>query len=123
LYFLLPALTKGEYRAIKLASRTAVCSDLDRRYLVGKYGLPGVVTIPNAVEIPELEPISPEPNLLFLGSVYQPNVDAAQYLVNDIWPLIRMSVAAGKADNRRYLGGKADLRQPNPRCGSARLRR
>lgn len=96
LYFLLPALTKGEYKAIKLASRTAVCSDLDRHYLVGKYGLPGVVTIPNAVEIPELEPISPEPNLLFLGSVYQPNVDAAQYLVNDIWPLIRMRLPQAK---------------------------
>src|SRR3990167_6788510 len=96
LYFLLPALTKGEYNAIKLASRTAVCSDLDQHYLVEKYGLPGVATIPNAVEIPKLEPISPEPNLLFLGSVYQPNVDAAQYLVNDIWPLVRKRLPQAK---------------------------
>lgn len=96
LYLLLPALTKGEYNAIKLASRTAVCSDLDRRYLIAKYNLPGIVTIPNAVEIPELEPISPEPNLLFLGSVYQPNVDAARYLVNDIWPFVREKLPNAK---------------------------
>jgi glycosyltransferase involved in cell wall biosynthesis len=96
LYFLLPTLRKGEYNAIKLASRTAVCSDLDRSYLAEKNGLSGIVTIPNAVEIPKLEPISPEPNLLFLGSIYQPNVDAAQYLVNEIWPLIRKQLPQAK---------------------------
>ena len=96
LYFLLPALTRGEYNSIRLASRTAVCSDLDRRYLNEKYGLAGVVTIPNAVEIPRLEPITSAPNLLFLGSEYPPNVDAAQYLLKDIWPLVRKSLPHAK---------------------------
>ncbi len=96
LYFLLPALTRGEYNAIGLASRTAVCSDFDRRYLNKKYGLTGVVTIPNAVEIPRMEPSMPAPNLLFLGSEYPPNVDAAEYLLKDIWPLVRKKLPHAK---------------------------
>jgi len=96
LYFLFPSLTRGEYNAIGLASRTAVCSELDRNYLNEKYGLSGVVTVPNAVDIPGLEPITPEPNLLFLGSIYQPNVDAAHYLVERIWPLVRKRLPEAK---------------------------
>ncbi|MEZ4547536.1 MAG: glycosyltransferase [Thermodesulfobacteriota bacterium] len=96
LYSLLPSLTKGEYNAIELASKTAVCSELDRSYLNEKYGLSGVVTVPNAVDIPRLEPITSEPNLLFLGSIYQPNVDAAHYLVERIWPLVRKKLPQAK---------------------------
>ncbi len=86
LYLQLPALTNGEYKAIKLASRTSVCSELDRVYLTKKYKLPGIITIPNSVSIPKLEPITSEPNLLFLGANYQPNIQAAEYLATTIWP-------------------------------------
>ena len=88
LYLQLPALTNGEYKAIKLASKTFVCSELDRIYLTKKHKLPGIITIPNSVSIPKLEPITSEPNLLFLGANYKPNIQAAEYLVTKIWPLI-----------------------------------
>lgn len=86
LYLLLPAMTGGEYKAIKLASKTSVCSELDRNYLTERFKLPGVITIPNSVSIPALEPITSEPSLLFLGADYKPNLQAAEFLVKKIWP-------------------------------------
>lgn len=88
LYLTLPGLTSGEYKAVKLAAKTSVCSEFDRKYLNDKFGLPGVVTILNAVNIPELEAITEDQTMLFLGSDYKPNLDAAEYLVNKIWPLV-----------------------------------
>lgn len=96
LHLTLPALTNGEYSAIKLATKTAVCSELDRNYLNRKFQLPGIITIPNSVDIPKLEPITTEPNLLFLGADYGPNLEAAQYLVNEIWPLVRKALPNAK---------------------------
>jgi glycosyltransferase involved in cell wall biosynthesis len=92
----LPALTSGEYKAIKFATKTAVCSELDRKYLDEKFHLPGVITIPNSVDIPKLEPITSEPTLLFLGVDYKPNIEAAKYLVNEIWPFVRNGLPHAK---------------------------
>ncbi len=88
LYLLVPARLWGEYRAIRLARSTFVCSELDRHYLTNRWRLPGVVTVPNAVTIPELQPVTPEPTLLFLGSDYLPNLHAAEFLIKSIWPLV-----------------------------------
>lgn len=96
LHLTMRSLTNGEYNAIKLAARTAVCSELDREYLHDKFGLPGIVTIPNSVDIPKLEPITPDPTLLFLGSDYKPNLEAAEYLVKKIWPLVREELPSAK---------------------------
>jgi hypothetical protein len=88
-YFLFPALCLGEYKAINLAHRTFVCSDNDRYYLTNRWGLKGVVKIPNAVKIPETQPITSEQTLLFLGSYgHKPNTDAAEFLIQKIWPLV-----------------------------------
>lgn len=90
LYYLhIPALWWGEYRAIRLARRTFVCSEQDRSYLTNRLRLPGVVTVPNAVTIPEPQPVVPDPTLLFLGSyTYQPNVNAAEFLIEQVWPRV-----------------------------------
>jgi len=96
LHMTLPALEGGEYNAIKMAGRTAVCSKLDEDYLNDKFKLPGVITVPNAVDIPSLDPITPDPTLLFLGSDYKPNLEAAEYLVNKIWPLVRDELPGAK---------------------------
>jgi glycosyltransferase involved in cell wall biosynthesis len=88
-YLYVPALCWGEIRAIRLARRTFVCSELDRRYLAKYWHLPGVVAIPNAVTIPAVQPLTSEPTLLFLGSYkYQPNLDAAEFLVKQVWPRV-----------------------------------
>ena len=92
-YFLIPTLCWGEYKAIKLAHRTFVCSDNDRNYLANRWGLKGVVKIPNAVKIPETQPITSEQTLLFLGSYnYKPNIDAVEFLIHKIWPLIQRAI-------------------------------
>jgi glycosyltransferase involved in cell wall biosynthesis len=89
-YLLLPALSRGEYKAIRLARRTFVCSDVDRKYLENRWGLKSVVKIPNAVEIPESQPMTSEQTLLFLGSYnHKPNIDAAEFLIRKIWPLVQ----------------------------------
>ena len=89
-YCLIPSLCYGEYKAIKLAHRTFVCSDNDRNYLANRWGLKGVEKISNSIKIPEAQPITLEKTLLFIGSYnYKPNIDAAEFLIHKIWPLIR----------------------------------
>lgn len=96
LRLLLPSLTRGEYQAIKLASRTFVCSSRDRDYLSDKFHLSGIVAIPNAVSIPVLYPITSEQTLLYLSSDYGPNLATAEFLVKEIWPRIKQELPLAK---------------------------
>lgn len=90
LYYLqVPALWWGELQAVRLARSTFVCSELDCEYLSWYQGVSGVVAIPNSITIPESQVLTSEPNLLFLGTYkYQPNVNAANYLIEQVWPRI-----------------------------------
>lgn len=96
LNLLIPSLTKGEYEAVKLAEKTFVCSEYDRKYLTEKFKLPGIVVVPNSINIPTLEPLTKEPNMLFLASDYDPNVQAAEYLIQEIWPRVLEKVPRAK---------------------------
>lgn len=88
-YAYLPALLLGELRAIRLADITFVCSESDRRYLTDRFYLKQVVTIPNAITIPERQPLTPDPTLLFVGSYrHKPNIDAARLLIENVWPRV-----------------------------------
>ena len=88
-YFQIPALFWGERRSIQTALRTFVCSQLDQQYLTEQWRLKGVVSVPNAVSIPEAQPICPEPTIMFLGGYYYyPNLNAANFLIEQIWPQI-----------------------------------
>lgn len=90
-YLQLPALIGGERRAVGLTRKAFVCSDLDRRYLARWWRLTQVVTIPNAVAIPESYGTDPESKaLLFLATyAYAPNIAAADFLITKVWPLVR----------------------------------
>lgn len=90
LYYLqIPALWWGEYRAIRLARHTFVCCEQDRNYLTKRWHLPGAIAVPNAVTIPEPQPITSNPTLLLLGTyTYPPNVNAANFLVEQVWPRV-----------------------------------
>jgi glycosyltransferase involved in cell wall biosynthesis len=91
-YALFPTLCWNEYKAIQLAHRTFVCSDHDRKYLINRWRLKGVVNIPNAVRIPEIQPITSEKTLLFLGSYnHKPNIDAVEFFIHKIWPLVQQA--------------------------------
>jgi hypothetical protein len=61
-----PSLLALERRAIRMASRTFVCSETDRQYLQ-RWGLTGIVMIPNAVAVPlEPPPVVPEKTIMLI---------------------------------------------------------
>jgi len=92
-----PSLLWGEHRSIRLSSRTFVCSELDRLYLADRWKLPGIAVIPNAVYIPQPQPLTEDPTMLFIGSyLYQPNVDAAEFLIHKVWPHVRQKNAGAR---------------------------
>jgi glycosyltransferase involved in cell wall biosynthesis len=89
----IPALIAAERAAARLAEATFVCSPADRDHLA-RLGLPRLVVVPNAVEVPPASPdaaVAPdEPTLLFVGGMsHEPNREAAERLVRRIFPLIR----------------------------------
>jgi glycosyltransferase involved in cell wall biosynthesis len=93
----IPALWWGELQGIRRADVTFVCSECDRQYLAQRWGLPGVVVVPNTVNIPAPQPIAAEPTLLFLASYqYQPNLQAANFLIEKIWPHIFREMPTAK---------------------------
>jgi glycosyltransferase involved in cell wall biosynthesis len=109
-YAQLPMLLSGERRAIRLAHKTFVCSDADRNYLTDCRRLSGVVTVPNAVTIPERQKLTSDPTILFLGSYkYRPNIEAAEFLIEKVWPRIynampgaRLIIAGYHPEEIRY---------------------
>ncbi|MFG6093966.1 glycosyltransferase [Leptothoe sp. ISB3NOV94-8A] len=90
LYYLqIPALWWGERRSVQTALRTFVCSQLDQQYLTQQGRLKGVVSVPNAVAIPKPQSLCPEPTIMFLGGYYYyPNLNAANFLIEQVWPQI-----------------------------------
>jgi glycosyltransferase involved in cell wall biosynthesis len=114
-YFLFPALCLGEYKAINLAHRTFVCSDKDRNYLTNRWRLKGVVKVPNAIKIPSVQPPTPEQTLLFIGSyLHNPNIDAAEFLIQKIWPFVHRAIPAATL----IIAGSPSDRIPSCRAGT-----
>lgn len=96
-YVHVPTLVWGECRAMRLAHRTFVCSALDQNYLAKWWRLAGVVTVPNAANAVRLLPVASNPTLLFLGSfAYKANVEAAEFLIEQIWPHIYRAMPAAR---------------------------
>jgi glycosyltransferase involved in cell wall biosynthesis len=111
-YLKIPAIFWAEYQAIRLADHTFVCSNVDRNYLTHKLRLRGVVNLPNAVNVPAIQPITSDPTILFLGGYgYLPNIEAANFLVEQIWPYISsimpeasLIIAGGGSERLRSYG-------------------
>jgi len=111
-YLKVPAIFWAEYQAIRLADRTFVCSDIDRNYLTHKLRLHGVVNLSNAVNVPATQPITSAPTILFLGGYsYLPNIEAANFLIEQIWsyiysimPEARLIIAGGGSECLRSYG-------------------
>jgi len=96
-YLKLPAIIYGEQRAGRLAQRTFVCSEEDRTHLKKNWLLPRVEVIPNGVDPKPLLPVTPEKTLLFVGSFkYKPNLDAARFLIQEIWPRVLEGIPAAR---------------------------
>ncbi len=86
-------LNRSVRQAVRLATQTYVCADEDRDLLKNRVPGSEVITVPNAVQVPDALPLGHDPVLLFLGSFwYQPNVDAARFLMHEVLPRVRRMV-------------------------------
>lgn len=105
LYYLhVPTLCQQECQAMRLATRTFICSNRDRAYLAERWKLPGITVIPNAISIPTPQPIIAEPTLLLIGTyTYPPNLQAANFLLEQVFPLVQQTVP----DAKLIIAGKA----------------
>ncbi len=109
-YASVPVLWWSEYQAMTLARRTFVSSNRDFDRFVRFPRSSQRVLVPNAVVIPPREPFPPEPTLLYLGAyLYGPNVEAAEYLIREIWPHVR----ARRPDARLLIAGAEPERIPS----------
>ncbi len=113
----LPALFVEERRAAGVSGATAVCSDVDRAHLRRLGFGRKIVTVPNAVAVPDTVPgVTSAPVVLFLGACsYAPNVEAAERLVRQVWPLIR----AACPDARLIVAGAGTDRLASSASGPA----
>lgn len=87
-----PALMLREREAIRASQLTFVCSQDDALSLQRLSGSPNVIAIPNAVAAPATltERKLARHALGFVGSfAHPPNLDAAIWLIEEIWPRIR----------------------------------
>jgi glycosyltransferase involved in cell wall biosynthesis len=87
----IPTLMLAEIQAVRLATATFVSSEEDRRYLTRLSGSDRICTVANSVRFTAVtaKDVS-EPLVLFVGSMgYGPNAQAADALVQKIWPSIR----------------------------------
>jgi glycosyltransferase involved in cell wall biosynthesis len=88
-----PALLAAERRSVISATRTFVCSALDRTLLSDlHFDVSRTVVVPNATEIPKSQPrLSASRTILFLGNYsYAPNAEAAERLITRLWPIVRI---------------------------------
>jgi polysaccharide biosynthesis protein PslH len=81
-----------EQRMLPLFSRSLVCSQEDRKYLMAM-GIQNVELLPNGVNIDSFSPQGSTGivanRILFTGNMdYAPNIDAVQYFVTEILPLV-----------------------------------
>lgn len=90
----LPALMRRERRALRASACSLVCSEDDAATLRRLSGGARVEAIPNSVHGPaQCLPVQAgRAHVGFIGSfVHPPNRDAAQWLLQAIWPLIRQA--------------------------------
>jgi glycosyltransferase involved in cell wall biosynthesis len=108
-----PRLWMAELQAIRLATSTFVCSELDRRYLSRFVGAGRLQTVPNSARFPRLddEDVS-QPTVLFVGSMAnRPNAHAVDVLVQHVWPRVRAQVADARLV---IIGSSAELTKSYP---------
>jgi glycosyltransferase involved in cell wall biosynthesis len=106
----IPSLMLAERRAVRLATSTFVCSDGDRHALRALSGSDRVITVPNSVLFPPVQPgLATEPLVLFVGSMgSRPNAHAVDQLVQQVWPLVQAQLPAARL---AIIGSGAELTQ------------
>jgi len=80
-----------EFQMRRASAATVVVGDADAQVLRRIIGVRNVLVIPNGVDIPDLREVrkSSRPTVMFTGVMaYQPNIDAALYFADEIWPAV-----------------------------------
>lgn len=117
----IPALAWAEVRAVHRAAQTFVCSETDRRYL-SRLALSKsrVAVVPNTVDMPAT--VSYEEGgtvVLFVGTfTHLPNIQAANELIDIVWPMIKRDVPAAQL----LIAGKSPENLRAVGCNSADVR-
>lgn len=110
--FELPALKRRELATLRACSTSFVCSQEDHAYLVEE-GVANTTVIPNAMRFDgSLDRVNSADaaTLFFIGTYgYQPNVDAAEYLIHQVFPL----VLARRPDARLMIAGESAEKLPS----------
>jgi len=107
----LPALKRGELATLRACRTSFVCSQVDHDYLVAE-GVTNTIVVPNAIRFADgiTETDAGPPTLFFIGAYgYPPNADAAEYLINAVFPL----VLACRPDTRLLIVGEAVEKLPS----------
>lgn len=90
-----------------------VCAELDRQRMEADHPGHRLEVVENTVDLDEFVPRRKQPSqdggeFLFVGSLfYYPNIDAVEFLLEDIWPRIRKR----RPEARLWIGGA----KPKPR--------
>jgi succinoglycan biosynthesis protein ExoO len=72
-----------------------------------------VATLPFAVDIPETDLAAPRPPVaLFLGGITQPNIDALDWLLAEIWPAVRRLRPDARLRVAGQVAGRAGVPWP-----------
>ncbi len=87
----IPAVMLAERRAMRAASRTFVCSQVDAEAANRLSGRGNAAEVPNAIALPRRLPgASRRPILLMVGIYsYEPNADGAEHFISEVMPLLR----------------------------------
>ena len=102
-------LRRAVHGAVRLARQTYVCSDEDRALLRNRVPGSQVVTIPNAVDVPDPIPLPSEPRLVFLGTYwYEPNIEAARFMIDEVLPRVRRVIPGTRVE----IAGSSPTRIP-----------
>lgn len=90
-------LKRIEYFILKYSNHITVVSPIDKQCLLKINPRPKIHVIPLGVDIsyfqPTSEPEEIDPSVIFFGVMsYSPNIDAALFILNDIYPLLRKEI-------------------------------
>jgi glycosyltransferase involved in cell wall biosynthesis len=103
----LPVATRYARRTVRRFSATVLVGERDAAWMRRIGGRDTVHVVPNGVALPPEEALVAEdlvPTVVFLGSLgYAPNVDAALFAADEVWPRI----VAAVPDVRLVIAGRA----------------
>ncbi len=84
-----------ERRHHRRFTRVVRCSEPD----AALHPAPNVVVIPNGTRVPDAVDRAPERRALFVGDLgYEPNRQGLEWLLRDVWPLVRTRVPDARLD-------------------------